>query len=101
MNNSPNITTEEWDRIRSHIAAGPAHVHLDTNEDGTMVVVDGFGVMHPRAYLQILEENESYDDGSVDILKNVSNASAPEALIGVMPGSLCGAVSIPKLEKQP
>ena len=39
--NSPIITEEEWGRIREYIANGPAHVHLDTNEDGTMVAFDG------------------------------------------------------------
>lgn len=93
--NSPVITEEEWGRIREYIANGPAHVHLDTNEDGTMVAFDG-GAMHPRAYLQIMEEDGPFDDEPVDILKHVSNASAPSALIGTMPGSLRGVESLPR-----
>lgn len=87
MNNSPVITPEEWDRIRKHIAEGPAHVHLDENG---VVFFEG-GMMHPRAYLQIVEEEEPFEDEPVDILKHVSNATASDALIGEMPGSLHGA----------
>lgn len=92
MNNSPIITPEEWERISKHIADGPAHVQLDENG---VVHFDG-GMMHPRAYLQIMEEDEPFDDKPVDILKYVSNATAPDALIGIMPGSLAGVGSLPR-----
>lgn len=97
MNNSPIITPEEWDRIRKYIADGPAHVHLDENG---VVFFDG-GMMHPRAYLQIMEDDEPFDDEPVDILKHVSNASAPDALIGSMPGSLRGVESLPRWKPKP
>jgi hypothetical protein len=97
MNNSPHITPEEWDRIRKYIADGPAHVHLDENG---VVFFDGriSGMMHPRAYLQLMEDDGPFDDEPVDILKHVSNATAPEALIGTMPGSLRGVETIPRLK---
>jgi hypothetical protein len=94
MNNSPIITPEEWERIREHIAEGPKHVHLESDENGTLVAFNG-GVMHPRAYLQIMEEDEDFGVTTVDILKHVSNASAPSALIGTMAGSLRGTSVLP------
>lgn len=94
MNNSPHITAEEWERIRKYIAEGPTSTCLHTDEDGTCVLVAG-GVIHPRAYLQIMEDGP-FDDEPVDILKHVSNASAPDALIGTMPGSLRGVESLPR-----
>jgi hypothetical protein len=98
MNNSPHITPEEWERIRTYIAEGPSHVHLDTTAEGTCIVFGGRfpGVIHPRAYLQIMEDDGPFDDEPVDIMKHVSNASAPEALIGTMPGSLRGKPVPPK-----
>lgn len=87
MNNSPHITPEEWERIRKYIAEGPSHVGLDENG---VVFFDG-GMMHPRAYLQIMEEDGPFDDQPVDILKHLSNATAPDSLIGQMPGSLRGS----------
>jgi hypothetical protein len=99
MNNSPHITPEEWDRIRKYIADGPATTYLDTSEEGTMIVFAG-GAMHPRAYLQIMEDGP-FDDEPVDILKHVSNASAPSALIGTMPGSLRGVESLPRWKPKP
>ena len=96
MNNSPHITPEEWDRIRKYIADSPDHVHLDENG---VVIFDG-GMMHPRAYLQIMEEPEE-EAGPIDILKHVSNASAPDALIESMPGSLRGALVLPWKPKPP
>lgn len=103
MNNSPIITPEEWERIRKYIADGPEHVHLDTDENGTMVAFAG-GAMHPRAYLQIMEETPIdiiNEDRPVDILKHVGNASAPDALIGTMPGSLRGVHSLPRWKPKP
>jgi hypothetical protein len=99
MNNSPHITPEEWDRIRKYIAEGPSHVHLDTSAEGTCIVFGGrfSGVIHPRAYLQIMEDDyQDLDLTPVDILKHVSNATAPEALIGTMPGYLRGKPVPPK-----
>lgn len=86
MNNSPIITPEEWDRIRQYLADGPEHVHLDENG---VVFFDG-GMMHPRAYLQIMEDDGLDESTVVDILEHVSNATASDALVGDMPGSLGG-----------
>jgi hypothetical protein len=104
MNNSPHITPEEWERIRKYIADGPDHVRLETDENGTAVVFSGevSGMMHPRAYLQIMEDDyQDLDLTPVDILKHVSNATAPDALIGNMPGSLRGANLLPYKPKPP
>lgn len=87
MSDPAFITDEEWDRIHTYIAEGPAHVQLDTNEDGTMVVFNG-GAMHPRAYLEIMEDYPP-EDGVVDILKNAHSAD-PSAPIPILPGSLSG-----------
>jgi hypothetical protein len=92
MNNSPIITTEEWDRIRQYIEDGPATTYLDTSAEGTMVVFAG-GVMHPRAYLQVMEDDDD-DAGPVDILKHVP-AADPNSPIGIMPSSLRGASVAP------
>lgn len=54
-----NMTEDEWVRIKKHIASVPNRVHLDTNEEGTCVVIDGFGVLHPKAYLDLMEEKDA------------------------------------------
>lgn len=94
MNNSPIITPEEWERIQKYIADGPDHVHLVTDENGTYVAFNGelSGIIHPRAYLQLMEEDEATYYEPFDILKHVSNASDAKLSIDhIMPGSLSGA----------
>lgn len=93
MNNSPIITPQEWDRIREYIADGPKDVYLDANG----VVFFNGGMMHPRAYLQIMEDDEPFEHEPVDILKHASNASASSTLIGFMPDSLGGKI-VPRLK---
>jgi hypothetical protein len=88
MNNSPIITPEEWDRIRKYIADGPAHVHLDENG----VVLFDHGMMHPRAYLQIMDDD--FDDEPVDILKHTDEGKLKLDDL-TMPGSLHGALVMP------
>lgn len=63
------LTAEEWDRIRHHIAAGPSTTYLDTSNQGTCVIFAG-GVMHPRCYLEIVEDDSPFDS-TVDIFAHV------------------------------
>lgn len=98
MNNSPNITPEEWERIRKYIADGPQSTFLHTDETGTCVLFNG-GVMHPRAYLQIMEEDESPGE-PIDILKHTGEGSLKLEDV-TMPGSLSGVHSLPRWKPKP
>jgi hypothetical protein len=69
MNNSPIITPEEWRRIEAHIADGPSTTYIHTDAQGSCIVYAG-GIMHPRAYLQIVEDDEGWPE-PVDIFKHV------------------------------
>lgn len=61
------LDEEEWDRIRAYIAAGPETTYLDSTAEGTCVIYAG-GVIHPRFYLDIMDDPDDGDNG-VDILK--------------------------------
>lgn len=61
------MTADEWKRIDKYISEGPAHVYLDTTGEGTCVIIGGFGVLHPKAYLDIMEDTSPI--GTIDILK--------------------------------
>lgn len=89
------ITPEEWERIERYIANGPAHVHLETNEDGTAVFFDG-GVMHPRAYLQMMEGDYSNVMDIVETLPAADTMLRKED-VEKMPGSL-GGQTVPRLK---
>jgi hypothetical protein len=70
MATTMTLTSTEWERIEAYLAAGPSHVYADTDENGTCIIIDGFGVMHPKAYLEIMdEEHLGIKIESIDILK--------------------------------
>jgi hypothetical protein len=49
------MTERDWKKLEFYAAQNPG-VTLDQNEGGTCVVMEGFGVFHPRSFLDLIAE---------------------------------------------
>jgi len=71
MNNSPTLTPEEWNLLEKLVAETPGTT-LVTEAGGSHISFQWgssfSGIMHPRAFLQLFEE-EDESSPAIDILK--------------------------------
>jgi hypothetical protein len=51
------VTEQEWARIERYVAAFPT-ASLDTSGEGICVIIEGFGSMHPKTFLDIVESTD-------------------------------------------
>jgi hypothetical protein len=49
------MNNQDWARLELMAAKYPTAVMLDRNELGTCVVMEGFGVFHPKNFLDLVD----------------------------------------------
>jgi hypothetical protein len=52
------VTEQEWERIEKHVRANPKMLHIDRSPEGACICITGFGLMHPKSFLSLMEESE-------------------------------------------
>ena len=67
------LTPDEWTRIHAYLKAGPSHVYADTDDNGTCIIMGGFGVIHPKHYLELMDETYlGIEPDCKDIIKRIT-----------------------------
>jgi hypothetical protein len=74
VNNSPTLTPDEWTLLRTLVADTPG-TQLIEEDEGCYIEFcwngNFSGIMHPRAFLQLFEDEDENPPTVVDMLKHV------------------------------
>lgn len=50
-----DMTDQDWERLTRIVERSNGVVQLDTDELGTCVILEGFGVFHPSSFLELMD----------------------------------------------